>query len=248
MKIIDAYWETRNSGLITCEIVFDAKDSIEDYLAANIEKNFKYSVAKVPSDNLKLLHNLEELGYEFIETQFNICVATTEVNKIDKKWFRIIDQTGYQKIKNDQDLDIIISNILGGMFNSDRVFLDEKLGKDTSAIRYVNWIKDLYNDTNSEIFYLKKQDNNAGFFIIRKDSKERMDSVIAGIFNKYQGHGLSVALIYYYLKLALERNAKYVFTSFSSNNKAMLNSFTKSVSFKTLGIFYVLRKLIDMKV
>ena len=247
MKVIDAYWEIRNSGLTTCEIVFEAGDSIDDFLAVNVEKNFRYSVVKIPSDNLKLLHNLEEIGYEYIETQFNICVATSEIDKIDKKWIRVINGTGYQKLKNSQDLDIILSNVGKGMFNSDRIYLDEKLGKETSAIRYINWIKDLFKESDSEIFYLTKQDNKVGFFIIHNGSKKCIHSVIAGIFIKYQGHGLPVALIYYYLKLASERNAKCVFTSFSSNNIDMFNTFTKTVSFKTVSVFYVLRRLIDEK-
>lgn len=247
MKIIDAYWEKRNIGLKTCEIIFEEKDSIDDYMAANIEKNFRYSVAKIPSANLNILHKLEDIGYKFIETQFNICVATTELDKLYKKWIRIIDGTHYQRLQNSKDLEIILSNVSAGMFNTDRISLDEKLGKETSAERYNNWIKDLYKDRDTEIFYLTKQGNRAGFFVLRKDSKNCFTSVIAGVFNEYQGHGLSVAIIYYYLKLALERDAKYVFTSFSSNNMGMLNSFTKTVSFKTIRVFYVLRKLIDEK-
>lgn len=247
MKVIDAYWEVRNSGLTTCEIVFEDGDSIDEYLAANIEKTFRYSVVKIPLDNLKLLHHLEDIGYKYIETQFNVCVATTEINKIDKKWNRVIKGTNCQKLRSEQDLDIILSNIGDGMFDSDRISLDEKLGKETSARRYINWIKDLYKDRDAEIFYLTKHGKNAGFFILRKGSNESIYSVIAGIFNEYKGHGLSVTLIYYYLKLALEKNKKNVFTSFSSNNMGMLNTFTKTVSFKILNIFYVLRKLIDEK-
>jgi hypothetical protein len=247
MRVIDAYWEVRNSGLTTCEIVFEVGDSIDDYLASNVEKNFRYTVVKIPSDNLKLLHSLEAIGFEFIETQFNICVATTEIDKIDKKWFRVIDDTGYQKVRSNHDLDVILSNVGKGMFNRDRISLDEKLGKETSSLRYINWIKDIYKDTNAEIYYLTKHGKEAGFFIVREGAEKSIHSIIAGIFSKYQGHGLSIALIYYYLKLASERKAKSVFTSFSSNNIGMLNTFTKTVSFKTLNIFYVLRKLIDKK-
>jgi len=247
MKVVNALWEVRNSGLTTCEIVFEKGDSFDEYLALNIEKTFQYSVVKIPYDNLKLLHNLEDFGYKYIETQFNVCVATSEIDRIDKKWERVLEDTGYKLLRDDQDFDVIISNIRDGMFKSDRVSLDEKLGKETSALRYINWIMDLRTDINAEIYYLTKRGEEVGFFIIREAVEKSIHSVIAGIFNQFQGKGLSVALIYYYLKLAAERNAKNAFTSFSSNNIGMLNTFTKTVSFKTVSIFYVLRKLIDEK-
>lgn len=245
MKVIDAYWELRNSGLTTCEILFEKGDSYDDYLAGEIENKFQYSVAKIPSENLALLHKLEAIGYNYIESQFNICVPTTEIHRIDIKWNKIIDEADYLKVTNVDELEIILSNINTGLFHYDRISLDEKLGRETSAIRYCNWIKDLYSDSATEIFCLLKHGNTAGFFIIRDELDKSIHSIIAGVFNKYQGQGLSVAIIYFYLKLASERNAKNVFTSFSSNNMAMLNSFTRTVSFKTLNIYYVLRRLID---
>jgi hypothetical protein len=245
MKLINAYWEIRNSGLTTCEIVFEKDDSIDDYLAANVEKSFQYSIVKIPPDNLKLVHYFEDIGYKYIETQFNVCVATSELEKIDKKWERVLEDTVCQQLRNEEELDIILSNIREGMFDRDRVSLDEKLGKETSALRYNNWIMDLYRDANTKVYYLIKRGEKVGFFIIREGTDKYIHSVIAGIFNNYKGQGLSVTLIYYYLKLATERKAKNVYTSFSSNNIGMLNTFTKTVSFKTLSIYYVLRKFIN---
>jgi len=247
MKVIDAFWEIRNSGLTTCEIFFEKGDLFSDYLVAGIEQKFKYSVVKIPSDNLTLLHKLEDFGYNYIETQFNICVATSEYDRLDKKWNRIIKNTGIEKANSLDDIEIILSNIQSGMFQCDRISLDNKLGKETSAKRYINWIKDLSEESGTEIYYLLKCRKKVGFFIIHDRLNNSLDSVMAGVFNEYQGQGLSVAIIYFYLKLAKARNARNVFTSFSSNNMPMLNSFTKTVSFKTLNVFYVLRKVIDSK-
>ena len=245
MKVINAYWEIRNSGLPTCEILFENGDSIDDYLKANVEKNFKYSVAKISTENLILLHKLEEIGYSYIETQFNIRVSISEINHLNERWERVITGTGYNKLKSPQEMELILVNVRKGMFDNDRIAMDEKLGKVTSARRYVNWITDLFYEKDTETYFLTKKGINIGFFILRKNEKGYLHSVIAGIFNDFKGRGLSVAIIYHYLKIALERKSQYVFTSFSSNNIAMLNSFTKTVSFKTLNIFYVLRKFID---
>jgi hypothetical protein len=245
MKLINASWEERNSGLKTCEIVFEKGDSIDDYLSAKVEESYRYSVVKVPSDNINLVHNLEEVGYKYIESQFNISVATSELGKMDEKWMKVIKNTNYKKVENRNDLEIILLNIAAGLFEKDRISLDENLGKEISSLRYTNWIKDLYKNKNAEIFYLLENNRKAGFFVIQKDSVNTNYSVIAGIFEPYQGRGLSVALIYYYLKLASVIGAKQTITSFSSNNLSMLNTFTRTVSFKVLNVFYVLKKIVE---
>jgi hypothetical protein len=242
MKVIDAFWEVRNSGLTTCEILFGKDDTFNDYLSAGIEEKFKYSVAKIPSDNLTLLHKLEGIGYNYIETQFNICVATSEISQLHNKWNKVIANTDYVRVTKFDDLEIILSNLNDGMFDNDRISRDEKLGKRTSALRYINWIKDLFADANTEIFYLLKHEKKVGFFIVRNGLNNCIYSIIAGVFNKYQGMGYSIAIIYYYLKIAEAKNVRNVFTSFSSNNKPMLNTFTRTVSFKTLNVLYVLRR------
>lgn len=109
----------------------------------------------------------------------------------------------------------------------------------------MNWIIDIYEKNEAEIFLLEKNLLKTGFFILKKVKKDVYHSIIAGIFNEYQGQGLSIALIYYYLKIAIDRNARSVITSFSSNNQKMFNTFTKTVSFKTLNISYVLRKIVE---
>jgi hypothetical protein len=245
MKLTNATWEERNSGLKTCEILFEKGDTIEDFRFFNFKDDFKYFVAKVSSENIKLVHYLEECGFRYIETQFNISVATEELEKIDKKWLKIIEGTDYIKMTRENDLADILSNVGAGLFENDRISLDDNLGKVVSALRYTNWIKDLFKDKKSELFYLTKQSKKVGFFVIQKHSKYTINSVIAGIFKPYQGQGLSVALIYYYLKLASVKGVKQSVTSFSSNNLSMLNTFTKVVSFKVLNVYYVLNKKLE---
>ena len=245
MEVINAEWEIRNTGLKTCELEFGLEDTIDDYLEKNIEKNYEYIVAKVSADNIILIHKLEDIGFRFIETQFVILVETHELEKIDHKWDRVLERTNCKKIRNRTDLKFIQNNIEEGMFKNDRISMDERLSKKISSMRYANWINDLYENDNTEIFLLEKNNSKAGFFVLKKDCKNAHHSVIAGIFKKHQGRGLSFALIYYYLKIAADKHVRCVYTSFSSNNIKMLNTFTKTVSFKTIKIHYVLRKIIE---
>lgn len=243
MKIVNTFWEERNTGLRTCEIIFNEGDTIEDFLIKKTDNEFQYSVVKIPSNNLILLHELEDIGYRFIETQFCISVDASEIESFNKKWDRIIENTDIERITDPDELEFLLIKIREGMFKNDRISLDEKFGEKFSSLRYTNWIKDIFNDENFEIYFLLKHSERAGFLVITRVSDREMKSIIAGIFNDHKGHGLSVALIYYYLKLALIKNAKAVITSFSSNNLQMLNTFTRAVAFKTTSFYYVLRKL-----
>jgi len=244
MKVINATWDQVNTGLKTCELIFEENETLYDYLKSSVEHNYEYHVVKVPSKNIKLVHDLEDLGYRFMETQFSIIVNAEEFDKFDKRWMRIITRTSYTKIEDKDEFNILLQNIGEDMFRTDRISLDENLGKKISKLRYVNWLTDLFERKEAEIFFLNRDNERAGFFVLRRIEQDFLQSIIAGVFNKYQGKGLSVALIYYYLKYARDYDAKSILTSFSSNNSLMMNTFTKTIAFKTNKIYYVLRKMI----
>ena len=246
MRVVNAIWEKKNTGYKTCELEFNCNDTINDYLKNNIEKDYEFIIAKVPVTNIVLVHHLEDKGYRFLETQFTISsVATQALDMIDQKWDRVLTGTCYKKIDNRVDLEFILKNIREGIFAYDRISMDERFGKEIASRRYINWILDMFEGNKSEIFMLEKNSSKVGFFIIKEVDKNNLQSVIAAIFNKSQGQGLSIALYYYCLKIAVKRNIRSVFTSFSSNNQNMLNTFTKTVLFKTVKINYVLRKVIE---
>jgi len=244
MKVINATWDQVNTGLKTCELIFDENDTIYDYLKSKIEDNYEYSVVKVSSESIRLVHDLEDLGYRFMETQFSIMVNTEEFDKFDKRWMRVIARTSYTKIEEKDEFNILLQNIGEDMFRTDRISLDENLGKKISKRRYVNWLTDLFEKKEAEIFFLNRNNERTGFFVLKRINQNVFQSVIAGLFTKYQGQGLSVVLIYYYLKYARDYGAKSIITSFSSNNLLMMNTFTKTIAFKTNKIYYVLRKMI----
>ncbi|MGD0343309.1 MAG: hypothetical protein ABSA76_16540, partial [Bacteroidales bacterium] len=120
MKIIDAKWEERNTGLKTCEIIFNTEDTIKDYLDAKVEDKFDYFVVKIPNGNLKLIHDFENIGFRYMEMQFCISVDSGEIDKIDKKWDRIIKETSYKRLESNEDIKILLNQIGSGMFKNDR--------------------------------------------------------------------------------------------------------------------------------
>ena len=59
MVITNAIWDTKNTGLKTCEILFEANDSFQTYLDAEIEKKYDFSVIKMDRQ-VKSLLRLQE--------------------------------------------------------------------------------------------------------------------------------------------------------------------------------------------
>jgi len=243
MREINAFWEERNTGLKTCELIFDPSDKIVDYKNSLFENNYEYIVAKIPIQNIILVHELEDIGFRFMETQLNISVETQEIEQIKRKWRRFLSNTSYKKLESKNEIELLTHKIKDGMFKDDRISIDEKLADDISSTRYINWITDIYEKKSADIFLIKKYSSFAGFFVIKRADHRTYQALIAGIFKEYQGQGLPLALFYYYLKIASEKNGINVITSFSSNNLKMFNSFTRTISFKILEIFYVLRKI-----
>ena len=50
MKLIDARWDEKVTGLKTCEIVFGKTDTFQTYLGADVETNFQFSLLKYLSE------------------------------------------------------------------------------------------------------------------------------------------------------------------------------------------------------
>ena len=81
MKIINAHWEERNTGMKVLEIVFNRKDKLKVFIDLIIEEKFDYIVAKVPGGKTELIHELENSGYRLLENQIQISVKVEEYRK-----------------------------------------------------------------------------------------------------------------------------------------------------------------------
>ena len=73
MDQIEATWEERNLGLRVLEITLDEREERDVVTAiGDASRDFDYTLIKVPSGNPGLAHELEELGFRFLETQLEI--------------------------------------------------------------------------------------------------------------------------------------------------------------------------------
>lgn len=246
MKIIQATWEKRNFGCDAYEILLDKNDlqNVEASLGTIRAQNFAdaYVVVKLPVGNLKLLHALEDEGFRFLETQLFLVDRFEPLEKPEQieRMMQGVERNVVPKKKDAWES--IISRITPEMFDTDRVCLDPKLGKDIACLRYQNWCRDLFDNPNSWMWVLSVNNEEVSFGINVRDEKKGFENgILGGVFAPYKGLGYGVFQI-----LDASESMKKTKTVVSSNNQGMLRVYQSygRVIYKEL---YALRKIYPAK-
>lgn len=242
MKIIEATWEKRNLGLETVEIEFDSADFLanKDAMATTIKKMesmYQYIVIKLPRNQIEANTLLQELGYVFVETQFTIKKKLSEVAGL--RLSNYIDDLDVEQIFDKQR---ILRNMDDTMFETDRIALDKRLGKELANKRYRNWIKDLNSETNL-LYVMMDKAIDIGFFTISTNSSKIADLPLGGIYSDHKRKGYGIALIYYPMLLSKQLSYTYTRTKVSSNNKEVLDLYL-FLGYSVGTIQYVFTKMI----
>lgn len=250
MKIIKATWENRNLGRDAYEITLDRND-LKDFDAVLKEIHAQdfagaYVVVKMPVGDLKALHALEDDGFHFMENAMSFRIRVDDVI-IPEQYNRILSLFSYRIIPHDSPEwdDIIETYIMDDMYVSDRIYLDSKLPKETSAKRYKNWSKDLKNDSDTTflLFYNKKNNDPVGYVILKHNDKDNsFDGPIGGIFSHINYFGIGAQLLLAPLVYSKERNVKYYYVHISSNNFPVLKLYS-AFQCECISEQYVLRKM-----
>ncbi len=243
MNIIDACWDEKITGLRTCEIVFGKTDTFQTYLDVDIEKNFKFSVVKIPVGNLRLVHQLEDFGFRYLENQMVLSFNVEQLEHINTIWNRLFNGFSYKFLTTREEITSIKNQVNDKMFGADRFSQDPYWADDISSIRYVNWIDELFNKGLVRFYTMIKYGTEVGFFTVKNESQKINSCPIAGIYNQFKSSGYIFVLVWDILVISREMGVNKFVTSISSNNRNLLSSFSKIFNFKVDDTFIVLRKV-----
>ena len=245
MKLIDAYWELKNSGVKTCEVVFNTTDEYSSSLKDEIEKQFDFSVVKIPVGSLDLIHILEEDGYRYLENQMMIEFEVSQAADIYSEWYSRLDGFNCTRISDSDSFNLLMNEVRSDLFQADRFSLDPYWPAEVASCRYANWIDSMYTEGTTDFYLLQKGHEPAGFFSLKKESVLSGSCPIAGIFNKHRKHGFFLALVYQWLKISAELGYKKLSTSISTNNIPIHSFLSRIFFFKIEATYVVLRKVIN---
>lgn len=246
MEVIKATWENRNLGKDAYEVFIEQEDlqnffSIEKELASLRDAD-AYVTIKMPVGNLVILHQLQDMGFYFMELQFLVSkyVANYET---PSPYQRILSSIDYVEIPKDEKSWIdILDNLSVDMFLSDRIRLDPKLDKMVAFIRYKNWCLDLLHDENAHMFAFNRKGTNIGFVIVKGELSKVCRGILGGVFASKSFPSLGLATIDAPLIVAKRMGYDIFKTMVSSNNRQALKIYF-SFGFQLDKEYYVLRSL-----
>jgi hypothetical protein len=242
MDITVADWDQKITGIRTCEILFNEDETYEDYLKTEVDKLYEFIVVKVPVGNLKLVHQLEDNGFRYLENQLCLSFRTEQLDRINSVWYRLFDGFEYRHVKTQSEISSITEQVSSGMFEADRYSRDPLWQKDYSSPRYVNWIRSLSLSENVKFYIMVRKGTEIGFFAIKGENNKTNSCPIAGIYNQHKFSGYIFVLVWYILEISRKEGMNKFITSISSNNKNLLSSFSKAFNYRVDEIYIVLRK------
>ena len=219
MKLIDAWWEKRNLGVETKELICEKTYALEEVEKTINELCAAYLVVKVPSSRSDLTRCIQMAGFSYIEDLIGVTHDLHDVKRSSLHQ-RLYDATSYRKMGK-EDIEQLLEEIEKGMFNSDRISNDSLFEEGRAAERYVNWTKDLLSKGALPYVILYKEEP-AGFIILKTQDQISYTSVLGGGYEKFRRSGLGV--IQKEQEIVKKLGGKSVETQVSSNNPAQLKA------------------------
>lgn len=225
MQLVNAVWEFRSLGLRTVEITLEKGDPPP---SAPATAGFQHIVVKVPITEIAVIHALEADGFQLAESQFTVS-RSTQGRICDDATERFANQITASSADDNPSREAIFAAIRGGLFNTDRIYLDPKLGPELSAARYQNWVSQMLatpESTHVHVLRLLKSGIPVGFTSLRAEDGHVAHIVLAGIFSEYHDRGLGAAMIYWSIQLARGLGKSIARTSISASNLRMFGLYS----------------------
>lgn len=219
MKVIDAYWEKRNLGVETKELICEKKDTIAEIKAKIKEITAEYMVVKIPSECTDLSRHIQEMGFCYMEDLIEVIHDLHEVARTSLHQ-RLYEAMSYRKM-DDEDIQQLYKEIEGGLFETDRISKDVEFGKEKAARRYIYWIKDMIMQGAQPYVILYKEEP-AGFIILQSKDQKTYTSVLGGGYEKFRKSGLGI--VQKEQEIVKGIGGKSVVTYVSSNNPSQLRA------------------------
>ncbi len=219
MKLIDAWWEKRNLGVETKELICEETDTSEEVEKAISGLCAAYLVIKVPGGRPDLTMCVQKAGFSYVEDQIRV---THDLHDIKRNPLhqRLYEATSYRKMEK-EDIEQLFEEIKKGMFDSDRISNDPAFEKGMAAERYANWTKDLL-EKGAHPYVILYKEEPAGFIILQTKDYKTYTSVLGGGYEKFRRSGLGV--IQKEQEIVKKLGGKRVETQVSSNNPAQLKA------------------------
>ncbi|WP_028242286.1 GNAT family N-acetyltransferase [Pseudobutyrivibrio ruminis] len=234
---VEMPWERQNIGVTAVEYRLDSCDRAETVLENIRNDIFQYKVCRVPVNSMKMCYALQNEGFLYAESQFEL-EANLKQLSLDPILERFITSMDCHPA-SDKEIHEIEQMIRKGIFITDKIALDPFFSVEKSANRYANWFLQEVNTKNASPYIVSLDGEKIGFFAISFDTNNGRDadSFLAGLFDA-NNKGFGVATIYFPMAVAKNSNKKKIQARVSSNNIDSLKTHLE-LGYKIKNINYI---------
>lgn len=220
MQIIEQPWEKKNLDVHSVEFRFDNSDSRDIDKNVLDNKDFDYQLCRVPVGRMDLAYALQENGFKFAETSFELSadLNNLELPNLYKKYEDRLRYSIADKIQ----IDDIYKCIRSGVFDTDKIALDPFFEHDKSGNRFANWCQQEIDSNNAKAYIVCDMENPIGFFVLKNLTEKSDYSLLASLFKREQTLGFGFSVLYYPMLQAKLDGKRKIVTGVSSNNIASL--------------------------
>lgn len=221
MKTIEATWEERNVGVRCFEVEIEKFDQVKDVVNLLRQRNEKYFVAKVLAGRVDILLALQNEGFKFIETNFQIAIDLRKKPAPPAVCANLLTNASYHIADGSEVKKVIEEIARGDIFSTDKVALDPFFSQALAGRRYALWAKDVMDSGKAKMIITEYNGESIGFNILINKGTY-FDGFLGGLFKNYLNSGFGFANVYAAVNSARDLGAKKMISGVSSNNFQMM--------------------------
>jgi hypothetical protein len=240
MDVVFQAWEKRNLGIDSYELRYcerdpDSASGMGSLLEAYQEADML--MARVPANKMKIVYALQNAGFQFAEANLSLIRDLREL--VLPPYYERYRHRFSDHPADAGEAALILDSVEKGMFDTDKFALSPRFSLEKSARRYRLWIEDEILNAKSDAYIVSIGGKSIGFYLLKKESDGKYNSLFAGLFDKVNSAGLGFSCLYLPIKKARDAGGTSIETGVSSNNLPSVRTHL-SLGYEIAGISYIL--------
>ena len=201
-----------------------------------------YAVCKLPIEDLAGIHQLEDHGFRFLETQLKLSLKM-KAQDVSKYPYR------YVAVER-EDLETILE-LAATLFSDDRFsvdpFLKDRFDGKAAGERYRRYVQKSFETPDECVYKMVNDTTNeiVGFGTHRHTGQDEVVIFIGGIVSGYQRAGLGPISDFLAINNLRREGVKKAYTHVSARNYAIMNLQIAGLGYKVVDSQVVLRKVYE---
>jgi hypothetical protein len=226
--------------------VLDLLDPAEEDDLAATEKAYidrhhpAYVLCKMPVEKLALIHQLEDAGFHFVETQLRLTFNL-------KRSFDVSEGSyDFERVDSESALEDVLS-IARETFTDDRWLIDPWFSdaRTLSGKRYEAYVRQSFERMDERVYRLVERESRKTLALRthRHLGNGEALMLLGGVHPDYKGAGIAPLMSFHEYNELLRQGITRITTHVSARNYAILNLEMSALKYRVAQTFVVLRKV-----